>query len=200
MPFINLIQEQRLQARTDERKARTFFMVFALTGAASVTAFGFLAFLTEVTSSERSRLQAAVQKNAPVVREIEENQKQISELNPRLQTLEDAQVLTERWGRILGHIATQTPKGTWLTGIRSVSTNPDQPIELSLVGISDTQERIAEFILRIQNSADLENVQLRFTQEKLVQQGRGIEFDMKAGIVGTAVEKAKDEAKEEGKK
>jgi Tfp pilus assembly protein PilN len=196
MPLINLIQDQRLQIRQTERRARAYFFAFVGSTILGVTAYGFLLFLTEVQLTEKSRLEAATQKNAPITKETEANTRLVNQMAPRVQTLEDAQLTTDRWGRILSHLATNTPKGVWLTAVRASATDPEKPIEVSFVGIGDTQDRVGELIMRIQNSSDLEDVNLRFTQEKLVQQGRGIEFDVKAGIVGTVEKRAKNEDKE----
>lgn len=199
MPFINLIQEQRLAALRLERQARISFFSFAGAALATVGGYGFLLFMNTSSAGEEARLRADRQKLAPVVEQIEANQNQLSTLEPRLKTLEDAQLISSRWSRILAHLKHQMPPHTWLTSIRCTATDPAQPIGVSFHGMGMAQNPIAEFILRMQNAEDLENVNLRFTAEKLVQNTKGIEFEVAGTIVGTAEQKPKNNTDDEEK-
>ena len=200
MPLINLIQQQRFASRSNARKARSFFFLFAGSLVASVGAYAFVLFQKEMLQSEEAKLQGELQANAPMVKQTDENTKQVAQLQPRLTTLEDAQTVSGRWGRILGKLATQTPTNAWLTAVRTTAADQTKPITISFTGVSPAQEPISEFILRMQNQADLQNVTLKFTQEKLVQTSKGIEFQVDAEIVGTEAQKPRDDGKEEKKK
>jgi Tfp pilus assembly protein PilN len=193
MPLINLIQEQRLARKRNEARARSFFLVFVGSAVASVGGFGFFWLQSEGLNREKAQLEAQLQKNAPLVKQIEDYQNQYSQLSPRLKTLEDAQLVSGRWGRIMTHIAHQTPGPTWLTAMRVQANDAAKPINLSLVGIAPGQEPISEFILRLQNSKDLENVNLKFSQEKVINLVKAVEFEVTADIVGTAEAKPKEE-------
>jgi len=48
----------------------------------------------------------------------------------------------------------------------------------------------------MQNSKDLENVNLKFTQEKLINTFKAVEFEVTADIVGTAESKPKIQEEE----
>jgi Tfp pilus assembly protein PilN len=191
MPVINLIQEQRLARKRNESKTRTFTFAFLGAAAASVLGFGFFFVQSAMLHAEKSRLEAQLERNAPLVKQIQEYQRLYGEIAPRLKTLEDAQMVSGRWGRIMTHISRQTPKPTWLTAMRVQANDPTKPISLSLVGVAPAQEPISEFILRMQNSKDLENVNLKFTQEKMVNTLKAVEFEVTADIVGTAEAKPK---------
>ena len=193
MPLINLIQEQRLARRRNEAKARSFFFMFVGSSVAAVGGFGYFWLQADGLSQEKTKLESQIAKNAPLVKQIEEYQKSYGELSPRLKTLEDAQLVSNRWGRIMTHIAHQTPKPTWLTAMRVTSNEPSKPISLSLQGVSPAQEPISEFILRLQNSKDLENVTLKYSQEKMMQTTKAVEFEVTADIVDTAEAKPKQE-------
>jgi Tfp pilus assembly protein PilN len=193
MPLINLVQEQRLARKRNEARARSFFLVFVGSAVASVGGFGFFWLQAEGLNREKAQLDAQLQKNAPLVKQIEDYQNQYSQLSPRLKTLEDAQLVSGRWGRIMTHIAHQTPQPTWLTAMRVQATDASKPINLSLIGIAPGQEPISEFILRLQNSKDLENVNLKYSQEKMMQMVKAVEFEVTADIVGTAEAKPKEE-------
>jgi Tfp pilus assembly protein PilN len=193
MPLINLIQEQRLAIKRAERTARAYFLAFACTAVASVGAYGFVLYQSETLENQASKLRAERQRNEPLMKQIEENVKLYGELSPRLKTLEGAQAVSARWNRIMQHVAQNTPGATWLTAMRVTATDPTKPITVSFVGVAPAQEPIGEFILRIQNSKDLESVNLKYSQEKLLQTSKGIEFEVTADIVGTADQKPKDE-------
>lgn len=189
MPQINLIQEQRLALRAQERQARGF--LFALAGAfgASVVAFGFLLYQGDQLASEESRLKARAQTVAPLVSEISDLKAKVSDLGPRLTTLGTAQETTAKWSRILAHLTQHTPPSTWLTGIRCSASDPTKPIQVVFTGMSAKQELVGEFILRLQGCSDLEKVELKFTQEKVASTTRSLEFELTSDIVGSADEK-----------
>ncbi len=194
MPFINLIQEQRLSVKRSERKARSYFFGFVGIGVLSVGAYLALLLQTDLLKGDESRLEGQIQRAQPYIAQIEDNEKQYDLMSPRVKTLEDAQLITARWDRILTHLSKQTPDHTWVTAVRCVAGDPEKPIAVSFVGMASAQEPIGEFILRLQNSADLEDVQLKYTQEKTVNQAKGVEFEIGANIAGSA---KKDAVKKE---
>jgi Tfp pilus assembly protein PilN len=167
--------------------------MFVGSSVAAIGGFGYFWLQADGISQEKTKLEAQLAKNAPLVKQIEEYQKQYNEVSPRLKTLEDAQLVSNRWGRIMTHIAHQTPAPTWLTAMRVTSNEPSKPIGLSLVGVAPGQAPISEFILRLQNSKDLENVTLKYSQEKMMQLTKMVEFEVTADIVDTAEAKPKQE-------
>ncbi|HZH98210.1 MAG TPA: PilN domain-containing protein [Fimbriimonadaceae bacterium] len=198
MPLINLIQEQRLEIKRNERKTRIFFMACVGSVLLSVGSWGALHFQTEKLQSQESDLRVLAQKTQPIMNEIEATQRSYADVAPRLKTLEDAQVATGRWNRILEHLALNTPSATWLTALRCTAADPTAPIGVSFAGLSNRQELIGEFMLRLQNCSDLEAVGLKFTAEKAIQNSRNIEFEVSANVAGSVQEKSKNEVKEEG--
>ncbi len=198
MPYINLIQEQRSGIRQQEKKARTLFFLFAGVTCVSVLGFGYLMLETEQSNGDYQTLQRQFQKLQPVVSQIESNDKQLQTLSPRLTTLQGAQLATDRWSRILDHLSRNVPTGVWLTNLRCVTTDPTNPIQMSVTGMSATQDAVGDLILRLQGCADLSNVTLKYTQEKTVDTKKGLEFEVTGDIVGTEEKKAKDES--DGKK
>lgn len=193
MPLINLIHEQRLATRRSERKSQVLFLAFV--GVMLTAAGGFVlgTYEADRLHDEEASLQAQIDRAKPLLAQTEANQRQRSELMPRLSTLEDAQTTTERWGRVLGYLTTQTPPQAWLTGVRCLGSDPKKPIVLSFSGVALAQEPVGELILRLQNSDDLANVNLKFTQEKLIDQSKATEFLVEADIVGTEPKKSLEE-------
>lgn len=193
MPYINLIEEQRLATAANERKARSFFLTFVGALVASVACYGYLSMETLIAGRQANAVRDQNKKNEPLVQQIALNGKKLAELTPRLKTLEDAKIITDRWNRILNHLVVQTPAEAWLTGLRCSVTDPTKPIQVSFMGVSTSQSPIGEFILRLQNQKDLDNVNLRFTSEKLITNTKAIEFQVDSDIVGTAEQKVKTE-------
>src|SRR5579862_1664911 len=178
MPYVNLIQEQRLVAQGNERKARSFFFVFVGVLVTSGLAYGFFSMDGLLISHQATNVEAQNKRNAPITKQIEQNAKELAELTPRLKTLQDAQMSTGRWDRILNHLTVQTPQSTWLTGLRCQASDASKPIQVNFIGISGSQSPIGEFIMRLQNQPDLENVNLKYTNEKLVSTTQAIEFEV----------------------
>lgn len=197
MPLINLIEEQRQEAKRLDSKVRLAFLTFVGTAGLSAVGFGFMLFRAESIAGDVARLKADAQKLKPLTTEIKANQKVLDELTPRLKTLEDAQATSARWDRILAHLARNTPSPLWLTDMRATFNDPTKPVQTSFVGLSEHLEPVGEFIMRLQACSDLENVNLKYAQEKVAAQGKGIEFAIDASVTGTAEEKPKKSAKKE---
>jgi len=195
MPHINLIQEQRSQARRNETKARGGFFAFVAITSLSAAAYGALFLQVDSLTSKQAKLQAELQKLEPIKKQIESNKAIAAELQPRLASLQEAQQITDRWVSILTHFTTQVPPNTWLTQMRCQTMDPDQPVGLILMGMAVSQEPIGEFMLRTQNEANLEAVTLKYTNEKPTVNGPAIEFEVDANVKGTASEKTKEEDK-----
>lgn len=199
MPLINLIEEQRLGTKAQDRKARVFLFAFAGSAMLSLAAVGWVFLETEQLQSQEAKLKRESDKMAPVLKEIELNTKLLSEMQPRLTTLSNAQEATLRWSRILDHLSRNLPPTIWLTNVRCISTDKTKPIEMSVAGISGSQDSVGEFITRLNLCNDLESITLKFTQEKVIEKGKGIEFEIHSNIVGTAekqVVKDEDKSKE----
>lgn len=189
MPLINLIQEQRLAVKRDETRARSYFFGFVGIGILSVGGYLSLLLETDHLQGQEMKMKADIQRVKPLLAQKDANDKQYQELSPRVKTLGDAQLITARWDRLLTHLSKQTPEHTWMTGLRCTATDPEKPIAISFIGVGTSQEPIGELILRLQNSPDLEEVQLKYTQEKMINLDRAVEFEVDANIAGTADKK-----------
>ena len=196
MPNINLIQDQRSGIRQQEKKSRLLLFVFGGVTCLSVLGFGSLMAATDQVNGRYQELQRQFQKLEPVVKEIESNDKDLQILAPRLTTLQGAQEATNRWSRILDHLSRNVPSGVWLTNLRCVTTDPTKPVMVSVTGMSATQDAVGDLILRMQGCSDLTNVTLKYTQEKVVEAKKGLEFEVTGDIVGTEEKKAKEETED----
>ncbi len=193
MPYINLIEEQRAGARRNELRARVGFFTFIGVTSMSVLVYGALFLKTTALKEKEASLMFDLQRLEPLKKQIEANKLQESSLQPRLTSLQEAQQRTDRWIHILDHFTTQTPKGTWLTNVRSTMSDPSKGVMVSLTGMSTSQEPVGEFMQRVQNEPNLTGVNLKYTNEKPTLTGLAIEFELEAEVAGTAPKKSKEE-------
>lgn len=194
MPFINLIESDLIIAKKAAQQMR--LSQFALIGAGAVVGIAYLAVLGQglALSVEEQTVQSKLKKLKPMLKSIDEQKRIIADLEPRLETLQDARELTNRWGRLLNHISVNTPPDVYLTAIRADSTQREQPIKVTFVGTGKSQSDASQFVLRCQNSQDLEGVNLVQSQEKLLRKMSAIEFEIAGSIVGTAPKPSGDDS------
>ncbi len=185
MPFINLIESDLLVAKKAAQQMR--LSQVALIAAGSVVGIAYLVVLGQgaMLSAEEQAVQTKLKKLKPILRSIDEQKVIVADLEPRLKTLEGARELTNRWGRLLNHISVNTPQDVYLTAIRSDSGQVDQPIKVTFVGTGKSQSDASQFVLRCQNSQDMEKVNLVGSQEKRLREVSAIEFEIAGSIVGT---------------
>lgn len=185
MPHINLIHEQRAAIRRREAQARAGLMVLA--GSLGLTAVfsGIILVQSQMARGEEDRLRAELQRLAPIAKQIEFNAAETDKLAPRLKTLEDARLATGRWHRILEHLTVNVPKETWLAYLRSTADDPTKPVMVTVNGMATEQAPIGDLLLRTQNCPDLENVALNYTEERVTQSKKAIQFEFVANVTGT---------------
>lgn len=193
MPLINLIQEQRLAAKTGERRAHVLLMTTVAVGSLAFLGAGYFMFETSRLNAKAATLEQQKEKLAPTMKQVDDNKMEIAKLQPRLETLEQAQKNTEKWTQILSHLTKNTPKGTWLTAIKAVQQDKSKPLIVTVNGLSGSLEAVGMFQLRLEACEELENATLKYTQERVVEGGKSIEFEIQSELVGSKpVEKPKE--------
>ena len=191
MPFVNLIKEQRLAAAARERQIRMVVLACVAVGGLSFMGAGYFTFEAAKHTAKKASLLKALEEAKPYMKQVEVNHAEIAKLEPKIQTLTAAQGATDQWARILEHLKGNMPEGVWLTAVSCQRQTQDDPISVSLKGLSTTQEAVGSLILRVEISKDLENPQLVFTQERLTEKGKALEFEVKGILAGSAPEKPK---------
>jgi Tfp pilus assembly protein PilN len=186
MPLINLIREDRLALRREQKKSKAY--MYGLVGSIAIGAAAYMTlfFQGQVLDGERAGLQSKIDKVEPILKEIEGNERTYGVLSPRLTTLQDAVTSTQRWNRVLDHLSRSVPEGVWLTVMRCQQPSATEPVSLEMQGLAPNQEKVSEFILRLQSSADLESVQLKYTQGDQFGTKSMIRFEVSGSITGTA--------------
>lgn len=188
MPLVNLIHEQRLEARARERKVQLGVISTMAIGALCVLAT--MALMLDATrmNMKASALEKKQAEMEPMLKELQANKTEIAKLQPRIKTLEEAVMFSGKWGLILDHLTTNMPPQTWLTNMKAFQNDPKKPMTLTLNGVSTSQEAVGELILRMQANPEFEAVNLNFTQPKFLQGEQQYEFEIAADLVKTAEE------------
>ena len=188
MPLINLIKEQRLEAKKKEQGVQIAIMATLGIGALALLATAGLLLDSARLNLQAGALEAKLEEMKPIVEQLEANNAEIEKLQPRLDTLETAQKDSATWVHILEHLTVNTPEATWLNTFKSFQQDRTQPLVITFNGLSQSQEAVGEFLLRLEASDDLENVTLKYTQPKFSDSGKHLEFELVADMVGTKEE------------
>lgn len=190
MPLINLIHEQRLLVRQREQKIRILLLASVATGAFAFLATGFYLFNTARYQVMIGALEAKKATLEPLSKQLKSNERDQSVMEPKLTTLTDATKATEKWNRLMTHLTTNVPRTLWLTSIRTnQSTNPDEGTTVTFGGYSLNHDDIGEFLLRLEACEDLEGVNLKFSQERIVEKANFLEFEISATLQGSRASK-----------
>ena len=191
MPLINLIETQILAKKREDSQLR--ISKFTFIGAAAFIGLSYFALVAQGVglNSQQRDIEAKLKTLKPLQEQIDAFKKEESNLDPRLQTLQNARILTNRWANLMNHLSVNTPNDVWLTSFRSAATDVEKPIHITFNGVGRTQTDVSEMMMRTQNARDLEAVNLVGSQEKLFEKVSGIEFEMGGDIVGTAEKKKK---------
>ena len=194
MPFVNLIKEDRLSAAIRDRKIR--LLAIACLSICAVSFVGAAYFTIEATTlnSRVAGLEQTKKRIQPYIDQVNRNQAEIDKLMPRIQTLTSAQEHTRQWSRILDHLTHNMPEGVWLTRVSCQRMSPANPVEVSLKGLSTTNEAVGYLIIRLEASEDLDESELVYTQERRTEKGKALEFEIKGNLVGSAPPKTTVEA------
>lgn len=191
MPTLNLILERRLAIRRDESQSRLLLILSGAAAGAGILGFLAIGFATIHDKAKIAQLREMEQREAPMLHNIDSDTKMSQALLPKIQILEQAQQTCNRWGRVMNFISHQTPPEVWLSSIRASGVDPSKPITATIMGTATAQDPVSEYVLRLQNSPDLENVTLKFTQAKQQLTVSETEFEIDADIKGTAQAKPK---------
>jgi Tfp pilus assembly protein PilN len=191
MPFVNLIKEDRLAAAAKDRQVRMFVLLCIAIGGVSFMGAGFFTFEAAKYNAKIEAYEQALEEAKPYMGQVARNNTEIGKLEPRIATLTNAQEATLQWSRIMEHFKSNMPDGVWLTAVMCQRQSPGEPVIVSIKGVSTTQEAVSYLILRIQTSDDIENPSLVFTQERRMEKGVALEFEVKGTLKGSAPEVVK---------
>lgn len=149
MPNINLVAARREEKRQITTLTRQLFMGLIGSG---VLLFGAIAGWGLVLSAQGSELKALDVKLAelqPKIDRIAQRNKDIAELKPKVETLDNARLSTLRWRAFMDVLAEGTPSYVYYT---SVTTSGDASV--SLKGIAPSNAIVGETAMRLSKNGN----------------------------------------------
>ena len=190
MPLINLIHEQRLLVRQREQKVRILLLATFGIGLFAFLSTGYFLFNTARYQVMIGALEAKKKLLEPLMVQLKTNELDKSTMEPKLTTLTSATKATEQWSHLMDHLTVNVPKTVWLTSVKTnQSTDPEAGITVVFGGYSLNHDEIGEFLLRLEACPDLESVTLKFSQERLVNKNKLLEFEIGSTLHGSRIVK-----------
>ena len=194
MPSINMIAPRRAEKKRLERDMRRLVVVIAVELIFAVGLGGWVTTKIFTARSQTADLEVKIANFRPKVKQIEEYELATAKLLPKLDLLNQAKTGTMRWYNTLDRLTESMPSSTWLTRISTGPVKEDEDMVLSLVGVSPTQARVGETMMRLSVNPDFQKIDLHFTRNKCVGLASAIEFEI--GATMTAAYKPKEEARD----
>ncbi|MGC8861619.1 MAG: PilN domain-containing protein [Armatimonadota bacterium] len=187
MPSINMIAPRRAERRRLERDMRRLMIVILAELVCAVAVGGWVCTRLLTTRSRIADLDVQLTRLQPIVRQIEEYESATAKLAPKLDLLNKAKERTMRWYNSLDRLTQSLPQSTYLTRIETRSSDKkDQAGTIvNLSGISISQARIGEAMLRLAAIPDFQRVDLHYSQPNSVDGCPAIEFEIGAVMKGS---------------
>jgi Tfp pilus assembly protein PilN len=181
MPSVNMIAPRRADKRRRERDMRRLVVVIIAELIFAVGLGGWVCTRILATSNRIADLNTEIAKLKPVVKQIEGYDKAKKQLDPKLDLLNQAKDCTMRWYGALDRLTQSMPDSTYLTRVNTMTDGKEgSPVNVSLNGISISQERIGETMMRLHSIPEFETVSLHYTQNTAVMGAPAVEFEIGA--------------------
>jgi Tfp pilus assembly protein PilN len=185
MPSINMIAPRRAEKRRMERDMRRLVLVIVGELVCAVALGGWVCTKVVTTHQQIRAYNAQLAQLEPKVKEIEENENATKALKPKMDLLNAAKDGTMRWYNTLDRLTQTMPQSTYLTKLcTTAKTEKGGPIAFDMTGVSVSQARIGEAMLRLAQIPELEKVDLHFTQSANIGKADAIEFEIGATMKG----------------
>ena len=183
MPSINMIAPRRADKRRLERDMRRLVLVILAELVCAVAIGGWVCTRLLTTHSRIADLDVQITRLQPVVKQIEGYDKAAELLAPKLELLNKAKDDTMRWYNTLDRLTQSLPQSTYLTRVDTKrNEKTDEGTTVNLSGVSTSQAKVGETMLRLTAIPDFDKVDLHFTQATSIEGGAGIEFEVGAAM------------------
>lgn len=184
MPSVNMIAPRRADKRRRERDMRRLVVVIIAELIFAVGLGGWVVTRMVTTSNRIAELDTQIAKLKPIVKQIEGYKRASGRLKPKLDLLNQAKDCTLRWHGTLDRLTQSMPESTYLTRVNTQSKD-ETAITVSLNGISISQEKIGETMMRLHSIPEFESVKLHYTQNTEVSGAPAVEFEIGAAMKST---------------
>jgi len=185
MPSINMIAPRRSEQKRLEVNLRRLIIAILLEIVLLLGIMGIMFTRIYSVHAKIADMDVQQMKLQPTVRRIDECEKELSALKPKLETLTKAKNDTLRWCRVMDALARSMPDKAWLT--RLTANQPSDPaspnMTVSINGVAPNQNLVGQAMLRIHdNVTDFDMLDLHYTQKTNVGTRSAVEFELGAGI------------------
>jgi len=183
MPSVNMIAPRRAEKLRLERDMRRLVIVIIAELVIAAGLGGWVCTKLWTTNGRIADLNVQLTKLQPIVKEIKQYEQASAKLDPKLKLLGQAKDGTMRWFNTLDRLSASLPDSTYLTRVSTV-ISPDSKNQstVSLNGVSSSQAKVGEIMLRINSIPDFRSVDLHFTQKTLVGVNTAVEFEIGAQL------------------
>lgn len=180
MLLINLIAARRAERRKLEliRGGMLRAMVGIVLMTAAVALIATLGITRTAIRIRDVDVQTALLQDT--VDKVNALQASIKSLQPRVNTLVQAQNSTDRWRGVLQSVSASLPDKTWVTSFQSKEPTNDKADSFTLTGQTVTQDRIGRTMLKLHDSVFVDRVDITFASQR--QEGKGISFELSAAL------------------
>lgn len=187
MPSINMIAPRRAEKLRLEREMRRLVVVIMAELILAVGLGGWVCTKLLTTRSQVASLDAQLNSLRPVVKQIEGYESATKKLVPKLQLLNDAKDRTMTWYNVFDRLTQSLPQSTYLTRISTdKAQKPENGAKVKLTGVSISQAKIGETMIRLHAIPDFTAVDLNYTQQTSVDKASAVEFVIDAAMKSTA--------------
>lgn len=181
MPSINMIAPRRVEKIRLERDIRRLVIVVLAEVVVALVIGGWVCAKIFTTKNHIADIDVEMGRLRPVVMEIEDYNRKSTALAPKLKLLNEAKDCTMRWYNVLDKLTQSMPDSTYLTKVSTGTARPDDPaVNINVNGVSATQAKVGETMLRLQAIPEFEKVDLHFTQKSSL--GSALDFEIAAAM------------------
>lgn len=194
MANINLISARRAERVRLTRLARGLSLACLVAAGAGLATLGFMGSQVLLAKSAVDALEKELGKLRPIREQIERDEKERTALQPKIQTLTEAQGATKRWFGIMEGLKRAVPEQTWLTSLGVEANGPTGQI-MKINGVTVSQARVGETMYRLSGQPEFyERVDLRFTTVSNEKGSQNVEFELAAPLIPVTPANAADKS------
>ena len=174
MPSVNMIAARRAEKKRLEKFVYITLLVIVGELALALAVVGFMTARVHADNSRIHQLDRDMARIQPTVDKIRKYEAEIKDLEPRLELLGNSRDRTMLWHTVLQDLGRCMPEKTWLNSLATTVVSSSESstggksspsTTINLGGASVSQQLVGETMLRLNQCAEFEKVDLTYTQE-----------------------------------
>lgn len=185
MPSINMIAARRADKRRQEQNIRKLVYAIAVEFGLTVVIVSVMVVRLAGVNGRVGDLNGEITKLQPTVTQIQQMQQETQQMQPKVATLDGAKADTLFWYNNLYALTNCLPPKTWLTSIGTNGTGDGTPgtaggadPQITLSGIALDQATVGTVMEKMNQSPNLDHVDLAGVQQQKTEQATTVSFQM----------------------